>query len=176
MDVDVQPRVCARARQGAHAVPHSPGGSFAGRVHGAAVEGHRVARGAYAQGEDAGKGLEDAGLGLLRRDEETRGRPARAVSAANPGWAASGTGSEDLDARRRRVTAASGRRFEPIGRDLVRDLGGVSLSRGAVTDTDRAVGGAIDMRERVAPPSGPAAAAKQHAVYGDDSDDEPPPL
>ena len=62
------------------------------------------------------------------------------------------------------------------GRDLVRDLGGVSLSRGAVTDTDRAVGGAIDMRERVAPPSGPAAAAKQHAVYGDDSDDEPPPL
>jgi hypothetical protein len=45
-----------------------------------------------------------------------------------------------------------------------------------VTDTENAVGGALDVREVVRVPSGPASVAKQHAVYGDDSDDEPPPL
>ena len=176
MDVDVQPRVARALVKGRMLcltlpVEVLPDASTAQRSK---VTGSLVVHMPKARTRE--KDSKARGSDYFVGTRRPAGGPRGAVSAANPGWAASGTGSEDLDARRRRVTQRAGGGSSPIGRDLVRDLGGVSLSRGAVTDTDRAVGGAIDMRERVAPPSGPAAAAKQHAVYGDDSDDEPPPL
>jgi protein TilB len=176
MDVDVQPRVARALVKGRMLcltlpVEVLPDASTAQRSK---VTGSLVVHMPKARTRE--KDSKTRGSDYFVGTRRPAGGPRGAVSAANPGWAASGTGSEDLDARRRRVTQRAGGGSSPIGRDLVRDLGGVSLSRGAVTDTDRAVGGAIDMRERVAPPSGPAAAAKQHAVYGDDSDDEPPPL
>ena len=178
MDVDVQPRVARALVKGRMLcltlpVEVLPDASTAQRskVTGSLVVHMPKAR--TREKDSKGSKGSDYFVGTRR----PAGGPRGAVSAANPGWVASGTGSEDPDERRRRVTQRAGGGSSPSGRHLVRDLGGVSLSRGAVTDTDRAVGGAIDTRpSRVAPPSGPAAAAKQHAVYGDDSDDEPPPL
>ena len=57
---------------------------------------------------------------------------------------------------------------------LISEMGGVSL-RGIVHDAPGVIRGGLDMVEAVKPPA-PAVAAAQHAVFGDDSDDEPPPL
>ena len=57
---------------------------------------------------------------------------------------------------------------------LISEMGGVSI-RGIVKDAPGVIKGGLDMVESVKAPA-PAVAAAQHAVFGDDSDDEPPPL
>ena len=57
---------------------------------------------------------------------------------------------------------------------LISEMGGVSL-RGIVKDAPGVIKGGLDMVEAIKP-AAPAVAAAQHAVFGDDSDDEPPPL
>ena len=129
-------------------------------------------------GEDLGGGSLD-----FRRQEhlnqelwvkEDIRRPGMPISHAVPGWAASGTGSEDSERERRRRASETTRRVpsRPVGGSTSTG----ALDRSTVTDVDGAVGGALGAAERVQAPTRPAAAAKQHAVYGDDSDDEPPPL
>ena len=57
---------------------------------------------------------------------------------------------------------------------LISEMGGVSR-RGIVHDVPGVIRGGLDMVEAVKA-AAPAVAATQHAVFGDDSDDEPPPL
>ena len=177
MDVDVQPRVARaliKGRMLCVTLPEEvrPDASTAQRskVTGSLVVYMPKAR------TSRGKDLHSAsakGSDYFVSPASRANKKKEPVSAANPGWAASGTGSDDRDRRERhrRVTGST-----PSG-SLIRAIDGVSLgARGVVTDTENAVGGALDVREVVRVPSGPASAAKQHAVYGDDSDDEPPPL
>lgn len=173
MDVDVQPRVARALVKGRMLcltlpVEVLPDASTAQRSK---VTGSLVVHMPKARTRE--KDSKTRGSDYFVGTRRPAGGPRGAVSAANPGWAASGTGSDDRDRRERhrRVTGST-----PSG-SLIRAIDGVSLgARGVVTDTENAVGGALDVREVVRVPSGPASAAKQHAVYGDDSDDEPPPL
>lgn len=170
MDVDVRPRVARaliKGRMLCVTLPEEvrPDASTAQRSK---VTGSLVVRMPKVKARSEGARGSDYFVSPAARRNEKK----KPVSAANPGWAASGTGSDDRDRRERHRRVGGS---NPSG-SLIRDLGDVSLRRGVVTDTDVAVGGALDARERVRDPSGPASAAKQHAVYGDDSDDEPPPL
>ena len=176
MDVDVQPRVARaliKGRMLCVTLPEEvrPDASTAQRSK---VTGSLVVHMPKAR-TSRGKDLHSSAKGsdYFVSPASRANKKKEPVSAANPGWAASGTGSDASDRRERhrRVGGST-----PSG-SLIQDLGGVSLgARGVVTDTENAVGGALDVREVVNVPSGPASVAKQHAVYGDDSDDEPPPL
>ena len=187
MDVDVRPRLAralVKGRMLCLSLPAEvlPDASTAqrSRITGSLVVTMPKARTRDARSKGAvgvhgsGRGS-DGVVGPARRARFRRA----AGSAAVPGWAAIGTGSEDWERDRRRRESWTARRT------VERTVGdsspnGALGARGAldrsVVDTDRAVGGASGAAARAKAPTGPAAAAKQHAVYGDDSDDEPPPL
>lgn len=80
-----------------------------------------------------------------------------------------------MDTKKNNSTAGGGGEGVAGGKKkLISEMGGVSL-RGIVRDAPGVIKGGLDMVEAVKPPA-PAVAAAQHAVFGNDSDDEPPPL
>ena len=109
------------------------------------------------------KGLNDGNFSISQKSK---------ITLRNPGWAASGTGSETSDELKRRIAYGGG--GGGGSNKLIKELGAVSLQN-IVTDTNSAIGGGLDISETVKAPA-PATLATQHAVYGDDSGEEPPPL
>ena len=160
MDVDVHPnlvRVLVKGRLLQLALPEEvrPDLSISQRSK---VTGSLVIQMPKLKG-DSGKGSgEGSSIGKQNKKD---------ISNRNPGWAASGTGSETGDElRRRKGRGNSG---------LIKKLGNVGL-RNIVTDTHRAIGGGGDIISEALQPPAPAVAATQTAVYGSESDDEPPEL
>ena len=181
MDVDVQPRLVRaliKGRMLCLALPTEvlPDASTAqrSRVTGSLVVTMPKARPKARKDGLKASSNETRGSDYFVGTKAEFGAGRAGVSAAVPGWAASGTGSEDSERERRRRASETTRRVpsRPVGGSTSTG----ALDRSTVTDVDGAVGGALGAAERVQAPTRPAAAAKQHAVYGDDSDDEPPPL